>query len=89
MLLLSKLKRQRIATKTDRGPCWYCKHEVPARDKDGKYVRGCEWSINRRPVPGWTAKKQLYYKNSVRKMYTYRIDDCPKFELETRYRDDD
>lgn len=57
--------------------CWDCIHAVP-KFFNGEYIRGCEWSIDLEPVPGWTAtKKPIKYcgKTSV----SYHVVKCPKF----------
>lgn len=57
--------------------CWCCKHAIP--DKEG--TKGCEWSIYKQPVDGWKVSQVKWYRNDDGKScYTYRVDDCPKFE---------
>lgn len=64
--------------------CWSCKHAVP-KLVDGVYIKGCEWSIDGQPVPGWTAEK---YKRNLERYtikyrglgYSYHVIKCPKFE---------
>lgn len=51
--------------------CWSCQNAVPSLD--GR--RGCEWSMDLRPVPGWTA--EMVTKTSFGS--TWRITACPKY----------
>ncbi len=51
--------------------CWQCAHAVPTLD--GRH--GCEWSVDLRPVPGWTA--EMVTKTSFG--LTWSITACPKY----------
>lgn len=53
--------------------CWHCQNAVP-KIFDGQYVRGCAWSIKKKPVPGWSAEK-----NVLEDKITYRVHECPRF----------
>lgn len=62
--------------------CWKCANAVPSRD--GK--RGCSWSRNFEPVPGWQARKTkisvtrfINRKNTYVKIGTYHVNKCPSF----------
>lgn len=37
--------------------CWKCANAVP-KLRNGKYVTGCSWSLQKTPVVGWNAKKK-------------------------------
>lgn len=50
--------------------CWGCENAVPT--EDGR--RGCEWSRDLRPVPGWTAKMVPNKLGG-----TWSITECPKY----------
>ena len=54
--------------------CWKCKNAVPKKADDGRYIRGCRWSIARKPVDGWEADKRC-----LEDRVTYRVRSCPKF----------
>ena len=51
--------------------CWSCQNAVPT--EDGR--RGCEWSRELRPVPGWTAK---LVRKAVMGL-TWSVTQCPKY----------
>lgn len=51
--------------------CWNCQNAVPT--EDGR--RGCEWSRDLRPVPGWTV--ELVHKAVMG--LTWSITECPKY----------
>ena len=53
--------------------CWYCKNAVPNRDR----TVGCSWSIESKPVKGWTARKCK--KADIKCGYSYHVYDCPEF----------
>lgn len=50
--------------------CWGCAHAVPNPGKG----RGCEWSKEFLPVPGWVASVRASFPDS------YLVKSCPKFE---------
>jgi len=54
--------------------CWDCIHCVPKIYKN-EYIRGCEWSIDKEPVKGWTAipTDRIFFKS-------FHVVHCPKFE---------
>lgn len=65
--------------------CWLCRHAVPKtveNKKTGevKYVRGCEWSIYQQPVPGWDAERSEMIIRKGKKVHSYFVNSCPKFE---------
>ena len=68
--------------------CWCCKHAVPKLDYDGKYIRGCEWSIHHKMPKGVTTiSKRIEYirydeqgHKICKSGYTDVIVGCPKFE---------
>lgn len=51
--------------------CWSCQNAVATAD--GR--RGCEWSRELRPVPGWTAK---LVRKAVMGL-TWSVTQCPKY----------
>ena len=51
--------------------CWSCQNAVPS--EDGR--RGCAWSTELRPVPGWDA--EMVAKPGFG--YTWRIFGCPQY----------
>lgn len=87
---LSTLKKQGIASASDKVPCWYCKHAIPKLNKKtDEYITGCNWSIYRQQVFGWKANKKEYgdtlfkerrKRNGINPIYTYEIEECPEFE---------
>ena len=50
--------------------CWSCQNAVPTEDG-----RGCEWSREFQPVPGWTAEMTTKCGYGV----TWCVTECPKF----------
>lgn len=58
--------------------CWRCRHAVP-RIENGRYVRGCSWSIQLKPVDGWTATPVKKHENTCQEMRTWRVLACPNF----------
>ena len=56
--------------------CWSCKHAVP-KMVDCKYVKGCSWSIEQKPVKGWAAEPHHIATDDV---YSYYVQACPQFE---------
>lgn len=54
--------------------CWSCLHAVPSEITG----RGCEWSRDLRPVPGWEA--EMVNKGSM--SLTWSIRRCPKYVAE-------
>lgn len=56
--------------------CWRCANAVP--DETG--MRGCSWSREFRPVPGWTAERVIIKPLQRRSITTYAISACPQFE---------
>lgn len=60
--------------------CWHCKHAVP-KIEDGKYTKGCEWSIKHEPVPGWITNACVDYRYPNGKIVkSYSVKSCPKFK---------
>lgn len=55
--------------------CWDCDHSVPCLEER----RGCRWSIEEKPVPGWEA---------IKTGTSYRVIRCPKFRKSEGGRDD-
>lgn len=62
--------------------CWGCANAVPKIDEQtGKYIRGCEWSIRRKPVPGWETYCFVDYTYKDGKtLRAYSVKSCPKFK---------
>ena len=59
--------------------CWGCKHSVPATDRRGRQTAGCEWSLYKCPVPGWSARQSVtIYKG--KRTESYEVYECPRFE---------
>ena len=62
--------------------CWECANAVPSKEKE----TGCPWSMEGKPVDGWTAKKgHLIFTHGWKprkdvKVTTYRVDKCPLFQ---------
>lgn len=50
--------------------CFECQNSVPSR------TRGCEWSRNFQPVPGWNAEPT--FKDNG-KIPSYHVITCPKY----------
>ncbi|MBR1749995.1 MAG: hypothetical protein IJ740_18865 [Ruminococcus sp.] len=57
--------------------CWRCRNAVPKPDDKGGFLYGCEWSISRRPVEGWIAKKGVV--KAYTELRSYLVIRCPKF----------
>ena len=57
--------------RTSQQLCWSCQNAV-ASEITG---RGCEWSRDLRPVPGWTA--EMIRKPGYGE--TWSITECPKY----------
>lgn len=55
--------------------CWQCENAVPNHKG-----RGCEWSRNFQPVPGWTVKEP----QAEDECEGYFVTVCPKFRREVR-----
>lgn len=51
--------------------CWTCQNAVSSETTG----RGCEWSRDLRPVPGWTA--EMTHKAVMG--LTWSITECPKY----------
>ena len=64
--------------------CWNCVHAtgaaapIPQPDGTLKVFR-CPWVSEYKPVPGWTAKKNLLRESSVEDIISYRVSECPYF----------
>lgn len=54
--------------------CWSCRNAVPSEVTG----RGCEWSRDLRPVPGWEAEAV----NKGAMGLTWSIKKCPKYVAE-------
>ena len=57
--------------------CWKCQNAVPKKAEDGRYIRGCRWSIARKPVDGWEAEQKTLECRT-----TYKVISCPKFKAD-------
>lgn len=66
--------RAEIKRRQEGTLCWRCKNAVPGNGY------GCEWSVRKKPVEGWTARetKLKIYGNTYTK--SYHVVKCPKFE---------
>lgn len=63
--------------------CWICRHAVPktrSGHNDGDYIQGCDWSIWRCKVPGWTAIEGTIPMGRNRDVPSFTVIECPKFE---------
>lgn len=60
--------------------CWSCENSVP-RIEDGIYTRGCNWSINKKPVEGWEAEPRTLRHNGVGLAFTksFHVISCPQY----------
>ena len=56
--------------------CWECKNAVPNSESG----TGCEWSRYFKPVPGWDAKRKDVSMGKNKKLVSYCVINCPKFE---------
>ena len=56
--------------------CWSCQNAVPSAD--GR--RGCEWSIFKRPVEGWTAQESWQTGIHGGRLRSYKVISCPKYK---------
>lgn len=65
-------------------PCWSCVHSVPRKNDSGEYVTGCDWSLYKCKVPGWTAKEHRIVFKVNHKGYkdyvSFDVIKCPKFK---------
>lgn len=59
--------------------CWKCAHAVPKTIND-RYIRGCEWSIAKKPVKGWKAIKTKIRRLNYKPTPSYCVISCPKFK---------
>jgi hypothetical protein len=59
--------------------CFCCKNAVPQKDVDGTYIYGCSWSINAKPVEGWSCVEKLYREWAGKLVVSYRVKSCPLF----------
>ena len=61
--------------------CWKCKNAVPKKDYiGGYYITGCDWSLKRLPVDGWTATRSDINLAPSRNLVSYCVHICPLFE---------
>lgn len=61
--------------------CWTCKHAVPKFDyRTGEYVTGCDWSIYRQKVPGWTAEEGTVPFHQGKVLPSFTVIKCSKYE---------
>jgi len=70
-----KLNKQAHSDKA-QSLCWSCQNAVPSAD--GK--RGCEWSIKKQPVEGWTAVEKWQAAMRGGQMRCYKVISCPKYK---------
>ena len=50
--------------------CWTCLN----------CVGGCSWSIEFKPVEGWTAVPDIMTRQVGDDIHTYKVYDCPNYE---------
>mgnify|MGYP005756871875 CR=1 FL=1 len=61
--------------------CWSCANAVPSADGE----RGCPWSLEGKPVEGWSARRrdiQLQSpkkKDKARSVESYLVVACPLY----------
>lgn len=61
--------------------CWSCVHAVPSGDGE----RGCPWSLEGKPVEGWSAIRRdirLQFprkKENARSVESYLVVACPRY----------
>lgn len=58
--------------------CWSCKNAVP-KIVGGKYVQGCSWSVQLKPVEGWKAIHSIKNEKSGKPMETWHVEECPLY----------
>ena len=60
--------------------CWSCENSVP-RIEDGVYTRGCNWSVNKKPVEGWEAEPRTLRHNGAGLEFTksFHVISCPQY----------
>ena len=56
--------------------CWHCKNAVPHIVKG--IEKGCEWSLYKQKVPGWTAKEYTM-KFGSKELPSFVVLKCPKY----------
>ena len=69
-----RVRRYRAGhNRTPRKPsiCWSCRNAVPEVVDGIQY--GCSWSMEAKPIPGWTAEESKYLVDS------WRVWECPQF----------
>lgn len=54
--------------------CWSCQNAVPALNEEGRYIRGCPWSISQKPVKGWDAVPCV-----TDGLDTFHVENCPMY----------
>ena len=64
-------KKLRVGTSL----CLSCANIVPSP----KRGTGCEWSVNDKPVPGWTAIECEFRINADNIQTSYCVKRCPKY----------
>lgn len=74
---LSEFHREVSKEKVKLGSslCMKCAHIVPSPRRG----TGCEWSVNDKPVPGWTAVQCEFRIAPNNVQVSYCVKDCPKF----------
>lgn len=72
------MKRKKIRRDKSLTLCWYCANAVPSRDGE----RGCPWSVQGNPVPGWKADRKIIKcknKKTVKMTETFFVRKCPMY----------
>ena len=72
----TKLLDQQAHADKSQSICWSCQNAVPSADGS----RGCEWSIKKQPVEGWTAQESWQTAIHGEKLRSYKVLSCPKYK---------
>ena len=56
--------------------CWECAHAAPLVDGS----RGCPWSEDIVPVPGWIADRRDISQNPEHSRESYFVHECPLYQ---------
>lgn len=81
-------KKKMPLTENDNGNasktiCWLCANAVPRKDRSGRYIRGCHWSIYKQKVDGWVADEYTMKikdpRKNVREVVSFEVHECPEF----------
>lgn len=77
---MEQKEKQTEVHKIKNTMCWRCQNAVPIKDAEsGEYIRGCNWSLNKKPVKGWKAKRNDIRLSAKSSVESYIVDKCPMF----------